>query len=131
MTYNWNDKKILIVDDEQLIHFFYKEIFKNSGANLIHATDGRTSVNICKENSDVDIVLMDIHLPNLNGYEALNEIRKINADIPVIAQTAFALSEDRDTAIKAGFDEYVSKPINKKEVTQLIEYFFFKKKILQ
>jgi len=130
MNYNWNDKKILIVDDEQLIHFFYKEIFKETGANLLHATDGRTSVSICKENEDLDIVLMDIHLPNLNGYEALSEIRKFNHDVPIIAQTAFALSEDRDTALKAGFDEYVSKPINKSEVKQIIEFFFFKKKVL-
>lgn len=130
MKYNWNDKKILVVDDEQMVHFFYREIFKDTGANLLHATDGKSSIEICRKNSDLDIVLMDIQLPNLNGYEALSEIRKFNEEIPVIAQTAFALSADRETVLKAGFDEYVSKPINKYEITQIIQYFFFKKQVM-
>lgn len=130
MRYNWNDKKILIVDDEQMIHLYYKEIFRDTGAKLVHATDGANSVAICKKTDDLDLVLMDIHLPNLNGYEALDEIRKFNTQIPVIAQTAFALSEDRTMALNAGFDEYISKPIDKLEIKQIIEYFFFKKRVM-
>lgn len=130
MKYNWTDKKILVVDDEQMIHLYYKEIFRDTGAELIHATDGANSVAICQNTKDLDVVLMDIHLPNLNGYEALDKIRKFNKTIPVIAQTAFALSEDRAMALSAGFDEYISKPIDKREIKQIIEYFFFKKRVM-
>ena len=81
------------------------------------------AVKIATENPDIDIVLMDIELPDIDGYEATKRI-KAQRNIPIIAQTAYAMQGDRENALQAGCDGYISKPINKEELFALIEKNF-------
>ncbi|PKP34468.1 MAG: hypothetical protein CVU00_06810 [Bacteroidetes bacterium HGW-Bacteroidetes-17] len=104
---------ILIAEDEEYNYMLFKAILKDLNLNIIWAKDGSETVEKCKSNPDIDLVLMDIKMPFLNGYEATQQIRQFNKDIIIIAQTAHALSGDREKAIAAGCNEYISKPIDK------------------
>ncbi len=109
---NWQDKSILIVEDDYLSTRFLTTVLRESKANLIYARSGREAVNIVQHQSDLDLILMDVQLPGMNGNEAASKIRQFNAHIPIIAQTAHAMSEDKDKSLHAGCDDYITKPIN-------------------
>jgi len=83
---------------------------------------------VCRTNPDLDLILMDIQMPELNGYEVTRQIRQFNKDVVIIAQTAFGLSGDREKAIEAGCNDYIAKPINKDELLSLIQKYFKKQK---
>ncbi|MCD4681378.1 MAG: response regulator [Bacteroidales bacterium] len=108
-------KSILIVEDVEASYEFLKIVLEKSGNNTIWAKDGEESVKLCKENTNIDLVLMDINMSEMNGYEATKEIKKIHPNLPIIAQTAYAIAGDREKSLAAGCDDYISKPI-KKEV---------------
>jgi CheY-like chemotaxis protein len=86
------------------------------------ARTGIEAVDICRNNPDIDLILMDMQMPGLNGYEATQQIREFNKTVIIIAQSAFGLSDDRESA--AGCSDYISKPINKSE---LLVYKYFNK----
>lgn len=102
---------ILIAEDEEVNYLFIKEMLKQSGVKLMCAKNGREAIEICSDRPEIDLVLMDIKMPIVNGYDATKEIKKIRPDLPIIAQTAYALSGDEEKAIAAGCDDYISKPI--------------------
>ena len=102
--------KILIAEDEQINYLFLKAVLKPTKAQIIWTKTGRETINICLTEK-VDIVLMDIKMPDLNGLEATVEIKKVKPEIPVIAQTAYVMEEDEEASVKAGCDDYISKPI--------------------
>ncbi|MBU1013754.1 MAG: response regulator [Bacteroidetes bacterium] len=104
---------ILIAEDEEYNYRLFEVILENLDLNLVWAKDGSETVEICKSNQDIDLVLMDIKMPFLNGYEATQQIRQFNKDIIIIAQTAHALPGDREKALAAGCDDYISKPIDR------------------
>jgi len=83
-------------------------------------------VELCRSRPDLDLILMDIQMPELNGYEATRQIRKFNKDIVIIAQTAYGLSSDREKALEAGCTDYIAKPINKKALLSLIQKYIQK-----
>lgn len=118
--------KILIAEDdptsEKLISLHIKKYCKQ----LLIATRGNEAVDICRKNPDLDLILMDIQLPILNGYEATRQIRQFNKDVIIIAETAYGLSGDRKKAIEAGCTDYISKPIIKHELHALISKYFNK-----
>ena len=118
-----NNLKILIVEDEitsdNLLRIFVKSISRET----LHANDGKKAVDIFKNNPDIDVILMDIRMPVMNGYEATKQIRELSKDVVIIAQTAFALSGDRDRAIKIGCDDYLTKPIKKSELMDKINKY--------
>lgn len=109
---NWKDKRILIVEDDQLSTRFLATVLRDSQADLVYARNGNEAVNMVRENGDLDLILMDVQLPGMNGNEAATRIRQFNEQIPIIAQTAHAMSEDKDKSINAGCDDYITKPIN-------------------
>ena len=109
---NWNNKRILIVEDDQLSSRFLTTVLRESKADLLYARNGNEAVDMVKKNRDLDLVLMDVQLPGISGNEAASRIRQFNAQIPIIAQTAHAMSEDKDKSISAGCDDYITKPIN-------------------
>ena len=111
--YNWQDKSILIAEDEEINYFYLSELLNITQASVYHARNGKEAVDYVKNGNPVDIILMDIRMPVMNGYEATEEIKKYQKNIPIIAQTAYALSEDRKKAFIAGCDEYLSKPITR------------------
>jgi PAS domain S-box-containing protein len=105
------DSLILVVEDEDMNFSYLKKVIeKETNAQIIRATDGYEAIDYCRNNQDIKCVLMDIKLPNLNGLAAISEIRKFKPVLPIIAVTAYALTEDRDSAILAGADDYLAKP---------------------
>lgn len=116
-------KKILIAEDVDSNYIYLETVLKSSGAKVIRALDGNETLEKLEQNPDTDIILMDIQMPNLNGYEATRIIRKFNQDIPIIAQTAYALSADRSKIIESGCNDYLIKPIGKSKLYHcLMEY---------
>ena len=101
---------ILIAEDNESNYKLFESILKYD-YHLIHAWDGQEAVNMFKE-YDPQIVLMDINMPVMDGYEATKEIRKYSAKVPIIAITAFAYASDEQRVMASGFDGYMPKPIN-------------------
>ncbi len=104
-------KKILIVEDDVSSRLYLNKILEKTGATLVNACDGREAVEIAGRDHSIDIILMDIQLPVIDGYEAAKRIRALRKDLIIIAQTAYSLLGDREKIIASGFDEYIVKPI--------------------
>ncbi len=107
-------KHILIAEDEDNNFLLLKIYLKDICAKIGHAKDGKQAIEYVKSHDDIDLILMDIKMPNVNGVEAMYEIRKINSNIPIIAQTAFVMAEDKRKLMSYGFDDYIPKPIESK-----------------
>ena len=120
---HWRDKKILIVEDEETNYLFLEILLKKTGAEILHAVTGKEAVEIVRTNPDIDIVLMDIQLPEMDGYEATRIIKALRPNLPVITQTGYALSGDDRKAFEAGADEYISKPIITKKLLRLMRKY--------
>lgn len=106
-----NGKKILIVEDVDASFDLLKVILESSGAQVTRVIDGESAVEICKKSKDFNLVLMDIQLPGINGLEATKAIKKWHPELPIIAQTAFAMVDDKEACFAAGCDGYIAKPI--------------------
>ncbi len=117
---NISGLKILIAEDDKTSFILIEEIIGAYDVKLVHAEDGQEAVDIVQRDPSIDLVLMDIKLPVMDGYEATREIKKIRPDLPVIAQTAFAYKEDKQKAFDAGCNEYISKPLQPEELLRLI-----------
>jgi len=115
---------ILIAEDDSISELYLKLIVKPISRKIQTCNNGRDAVEIVKKNPDIDLILMDIRMPELNGYEAVKEIRKFNKEVKIIAQTAFGYDKDRKKCLDAGCDSYISKPLNKNELLKLIEEIF-------
>ena len=100
-----------------------KEFLRPSGIRIIHAGTGDDAVKLYHDNKDIDVILMDIRIPGMDGYTATREIRKSSKKIPVIAQTAYAMQEDRKKCFEAGCNDFFSKPLNKELLLQSISKF--------
>ncbi len=116
-------KTVLIVEDDISSYKLLKVLLHTLEIKTIWAEGGTESVEICSGNPDIDLILMDIKMPDLNGYEATKLIKKFRSELPIIAQTAYALYGDDIKAKKAGCDEYITKPVNKKELFELIDKY--------
>lgn len=114
------DKTILVVEDEEFNRIYFKELLNKLNCNVIVADNGLKAIEICRTNPSVKLVLMDMKMPIMDGYEATKEIKKIRPDLPVIAQTAFALVGDRNKSLACGCDEYISKPVKRDDLIELI-----------
>lgn len=119
----WPGKTILIVEDAIISYELLTKFLKYAQVRFVHASDGQLAVDICKSNDQIDLVLMDIQLPILNGLEATNQIKAFKPDLPIIAQTANALDNDKTNMLASGCDDYISKPINRLELLQKIDVF--------
>jgi len=115
--------KVLLVEDDEVSMDFLKIIMDESHT-LFAASNGAEAVNMCKDNSDLDLILMDIKMPIMDGFEATKEIRLFNKDVIIIAQTAYGLTGDRTKAIEAGCNDYISKPIVKNVLFSKIREYF-------
>ena len=119
---NWENKTILVVEDDEASSILFKEILRPYGPSVLIARDGREAIKKIESNT-VDIVVMDIRLPFMNGYEATKLIKEIKPEIPVLAQTAYTLFDDRERCITAGCDDYMVKPINSSVLVNKINRF--------
>lgn len=112
--------KILIVEDDEISRDLIQIIVAHISNGFLRAGTGKEAVEICRKNRDIDLILMDIRLPQMDGYEAVKIIRTFNQDVVIIAQTAFGLAGDEEKAIQAGCNAYISKPIIKDELLRII-----------
>jgi signal transduction histidine kinase len=110
-SYNWETKTILVAEDEELNYKVLDSCLSKTNARILRANDGLKAVELCMTEK-IDLVLMDIQMPHMNGYEATLAIKKLNRDVPVIAQTSFAMADEREKCISAGCDDYITKPLN-------------------
>ncbi len=118
---NWKDKTILIAEDEESNYKFLEMFLSNKGINLLHAENGYEAVEICRSNKHIDLILMDIKMPGMNGLEATSKIKKLKPEIPIIIQTAYAMQNDEKESLEAGCDDYIAKPIKKERLISLLE----------
>ncbi len=121
--FTWSGKKILVVEDSRMAFDLIQKMFAHTGAAFDREPDGLKAVERCQKDPDIDLVLMDIQLPLMDGYKATREIKKKRPELPVIAQTANALSGDRSKCLQAGCDEYIAKPIDRDEMGEKLERF--------
>ena len=100
------------------------DTIKKLSKEILKAGTGVEAVAACRNNPDIDLVLMDIEMPEMDGYEATRQIRQFNKDVIIIAQTAFALTGEREKAIAAGCNDYISKPFTQTSLTALLKKYF-------
>ena len=117
------DKKILIAEDEELNIAFMREVLADTGVNIIWAQNGQEAVDAAKNNPDIDMILMDVKMPIMNGYDATKKIREFNKKVIIIAQTAYALSGEKEKSIEAGCNYYLTKPIEVQTLINTINGF--------
>lgn len=122
--YYWPDKKILVVEDVHTNYEFIEALLKRTNVAILWAKDGVEAVEQFTRDTDIDLVLMDIQMPRMNGYEATREIKRLRSETPVIAQTAYAMAEDRQKIFQSGCDDYISKPIKSDLLYSLIAKYF-------
>ncbi|MDA3952496.1 MAG: ATP-binding protein [Bacteroidales bacterium] len=108
---NWENNTILIAEDEDSNYRVLQMALKRTNVNILRAENGKQAIEICKANKKINLVLMDIKMPELNGIEATIEIKKARPDLPIIAQTAYAMQDDEEKTIEAGCIDYLCKPI--------------------
>ncbi len=115
-----NNDVILIAEDDDVNYLYFKEIISNYNFTIIRACTGKEAVDYCRKH-DFLLVLMDIKMPEMDGFEALKLIKAIKPNLQIIAQTSYALPEDEALIKKSGFDGYITKPINKEELRKQID----------
>lgn len=122
MNFDWHNKTILIVEDDPISNEFFQEVLNITKAKVKFATNGKDAIDFFKDNK-IDLVLLDIQLPGISGIEILKEIKKINKNIPIIAETAYALTGDKEKYISLGFDDYIAKPILPVQLLEIISKY--------
>lgn len=122
-TKDWENKTILIAEDEESNFKYLKLALRNTGVNIIRAKNGKDAILQCKRNPDIDLVLMDIKMPEMDGLEATREIRKFSETLPIIALTAYAMADDKDTSIDAGCNDYISKPVKRNRIYNVLDKY--------
>lgn len=121
--YLWQGKIILVGEDE-IINFRLLEIMLAiTRVALIHAKSGTETLKLFQDSKNIDLILLDIKMPEMDGIEVTREIRKYSLQVPIIIQTAFALEEERIKSMKAGCNAFITKPIKQKELLQIIDSF--------
>ena len=122
---DWSDKKVLIAEDEITNFMLLEEYLEPTGIQILHATNGLELLDILKDVTP-DIILLDMKMPQMNGFEFLKNVKKSDIKVPVIAQTAYSMKGDKEKIISAGCDDYIAKPINEEILLSKIELWFNK-----
>lgn len=121
-TFDWKDHTILVVEDEYSNVEVLKAFLRPTSANVLYAEDGDEAVTCLKADSSIDLVLMDLKLPVMDGVTATQAIREFNQQVPIIAQTAYGVSHERIETLKCGFNDYVTKPIDRDRLLSSIDH---------
>jgi PAS domain S-box-containing protein len=123
MAIDWSMRKCLLVDDNKDVLLYLNRILLDTGITILKARSGIDAIEIIKNNSDLDVVLLDMQMPEMNGIEAAREIRKIRNNLPIIAQTAFVFEDEKDIILEAGCDACLLKPIRKDHLITVMTSF--------
>ena len=118
-----NYPNILIAEDVESNFLYLKAVLSKLNASIFWAKNGIEAIEICDKEKTIDLVLMDLQMPEMNGYEATQILKVKYPLLPIIAQTAFAMSDDREKALDAGCDDYLAKPIKSKDLLSAVEKF--------
>lgn len=121
-----NSLKVLIVEDDAISKLLITIAVKPYSKEILKVSNGLQAIEACRNSPDIDLVMMDINMPEMGGYEATKQIREFNKDLVIIAQTANGMQSDRDEAINSGCTDYISKPINIIDLSKLIHKYFNK-----
>lgn len=124
--YEWEKFSVLIVEDAKISFDLLVKFLESTKIKILYASDGEQAVNMCLNNNTIDLVLMDIQLPVMDGLEATRIIKEKMQQLPIIAQTANALADDQKIIFEAGCDDYIAKPINRFELLEKINYHLSK-----
>ena len=119
----YDNKTVLIAEDEENNYRLVVELLSGLNLTIIHAENGREAVDKCSAGNEIDLVLMDIKMPVMDGYEATSILKKLKPSLPIIAQTAFAFESDKEKVFKAGCDDYISKPIKKELLIEMVKKY--------
>jgi CheY-like chemotaxis protein len=119
-------KKILIVEDDLSSRLYLNKILERTGAVILNAGDGKEALELAVKDKDIEIILMDIQLPVMDGYTSAKKIREIRDDIKIIAQTAYGFTGDMEDIISSGFDDYIIKPIYSGQLIEKLSSYFYK-----
>ncbi len=120
-TYNWSGKTILVTEDILTNFIFLQRVISNLHAKVLHAQNGRQAVELAKSAEHIDLVLMDLQMPEMNGIEAFKEIRHYNPEIKIIMQTAYANKDEKEVYKDMGFNGFITKPIKIETLVSLID----------
>jgi CheY-like chemotaxis protein len=126
-NYTWEGKNVLIAEDIVSNYNFLRLLLKKSKVNVLWVENGKDAIEVALNNDTIDLILLDINLPLLNGYEVVKKIKAKKPNLPVIAQTAYALGGDREKSLEAGCDDYVSKPISISVLLKKIDFYLGEK----
>jgi two-component system cell cycle response regulator DivK len=118
---NEKQKTVLLADDHNYSLLVLKKMLERLGFNIVQVENGQEAVNMFQENLEIDLVLMDIKMPVMDGYNAMKEIKRLNPKMKVIAETAYALYGDKEKILDAGFDGYLPKPITRESLEEIIK----------
>ncbi len=121
-----SNPNILIAEDVESNFLYLKAVLSKLNATIFWAKNGLEAVDICDKEHCINLVLMDLQMPDMNGYEATEILKKKYPEMPIVAQTAFAMSDDREKALDAGCDDYLAKPIKSKDLLSMVERFIQK-----
>jgi PAS domain S-box-containing protein len=120
---NWSSRKCLLVDDNKDVLLYLTRILNDTGITILTARSGYEAIETIRSHSDIDVVLLDMQMPEMNGIEATKEIRMISRNLPIIAQTAFIFEDDKDIIIEAGCDACLFKPIRREHLLTVMAGF--------
>ncbi|WP_423127750.1 response regulator [Gaoshiqia sp. Z1-71] len=120
LNYDLTGRKILVVEDNDTSRYYYQVALTKSHANTLWAKNGIEALSLFEHNPDIDLVLMDLNMPEMDGYEATRLIKKLKPGIPVIVQSAFILSGEETKSYEAGCDEFLAKPVRLKLLMEAI-----------
>ncbi len=123
---NWEDKTILIVEDDHINYQLLEVVLKRTRVNLLHAVTGMEAVRLCREQPKIDLVLMDVQLPEMNGFEAIKLIKEYQPQIPIIVQTANSMNDEQTRADEAGCQGFMTKPISLNKFMSEVDRFLQK-----
>ena len=127
INYNLGNEEVVLVAEDDNINFkLIEKLLKIFNFRVIRAIDGVEAVEICKNNQEIDLVFMDIKMPNLDGYGAFQMIREFNQTVPIIAQTSYSFPEEVEKIKQLGFNDFISKPLDKERLYELIKKYFNK-----
>jgi len=117
------ETRILIAEDDYASYLYLKKSLSATGITFLHTVTGADTIKAVNENPDISLIMMDIRFPDMSGLDAIKQIRKSNKKIPIIAQTAYALGGDKEKAIKAGCNDYISKPVSRTDLEKIVNKY--------
>jgi len=124
--YKWDDKLILVVEDDETNYKYIEAALKPTKVKILHTISGNKAIELSLRNPTINLVLMDLRLPDINGLEATQSIKKMRDNLPIIAQTANAFREDRNKSMEAGCDDFIAKPFDEKKLLDTINKYLKK-----